>query len=116
MRPTRILLALSLCLTVPSMAAAQTAAVAADTREQFAAAQKLFEAKDFTGALPKFKELVDATGSPNARLYVARCLRELGRTAEAYDEMATTVRDATQRAEAETKYAPTRDAAAAEMA
>lgn len=100
----------------PGAALAQGAKPASVQREEFAAAQKLFDAKDFAGALPKFQELTASTGSPNARLYVARCLRELGRIAEAYDEMSATVRDATAKADAEAKYAPTRDAAAAELA
>ena len=32
-----------------------------------------------------------ATESPNARIYVARCLRELGQWAAAYDEMHATM-------------------------
>ncbi|MEO5726080.1 MAG: hypothetical protein ABI134_12500, partial [Byssovorax sp.] len=53
---------------------------------------------------------------PNARLMIARCLIALGKTAEAYEEMATTTREATARADTDPKYARTRDAAAAEMA
>jgi hypothetical protein len=45
----------------------------------------------------------------------ARCLLALGRTAEAYDELYATVREAGARAESEAKYARTRDAAAAEL-
>jgi hypothetical protein len=63
-----------------------------------------------------FQLAVDQTGSPNARLYLARCLRDVGKTARAYDEMARTVRDARDRAEKDERYVATRDAAAAELA
>lgn len=99
----------------PSVArAAEDAAQAAS--KQFAAAQSLFDAKDYAGALPLFRKALGATGSPNARLYVARCLRELGRLPEAYDELRITQHEAAARAETEAKYAPTRDAAASEGA
>lgn len=84
--------------------------------DRFGGAQALFDAKNYAEALPLFQSLVTETGSPNARLYVARCLRELGRTPEAYDEMRETVRDATAKAQTEPKYNGTRDAAAAELA
>ena len=84
--------------------------------DRFGGAQALFDAKNYAEALPLFQALVTETGSPNARLYVARCLRELGRVPEAYDEMRETVRDATAKAQTESKYNGTRDAAAAELA
>jgi hypothetical protein len=46
----------------------------------------------------------------------ARCLNGLGHVAEAYEEMAATSREATARAEQDTRYVPTRDAAATELA
>ncbi|MEJ7733910.1 MAG: hypothetical protein WKG00_32540, partial [Polyangiaceae bacterium] len=94
---------------------AQPASSGAAQREEFAAAQKLFDDKDYAGALPKFQKLVADTSSPNARLYVARCLRELGRLVEAYDQMSLTVKESMARAESEARYAQTRDAAASEL-
>jgi hypothetical protein len=87
-----------------------------DAASRFAQAQSLYDAGNFTGALPIFEELTRETSSPNARFYVARCLRELGRTVEAYDAMVATVRDATAKAEQEPKYVGTRDASASELA
>lgn len=98
-------------LSAPAVALAQKSAA-----DRFAEAQALFDAKSFAEALPIFQELVKETGSPNARLYVARSLRELGRTTEAYDEMSVTVRDSTAKAQTEAKYAATRDASASELA
>lgn len=86
------------------------------TRERFAAATKLYDARSFAEALPLFQELVASTGSPNARFFVARCLVELGRFVEGYDELAVTVREAAAKADADPKYAATRDAAASELA
>jgi hypothetical protein len=47
---------------------------------------------------------------------VGNCLVALGRTAEAYEEMAATLREVEQRAGSDPKYAPTRDAAATQLA
>lgn len=87
-----------------------------DSAATFAAAKQLFEASSYAKALPLFQDAYAQTKSPNARVYIARCLRELGRLPEAYDEMSATVRDATERATKDPKYAPTRDSAAAELA
>jgi hypothetical protein len=88
----------------------------ADAKVEFTAGQKLFDAGRQAEALPHFRKAFAASNSPNARLMIARCLVALGKTAEAYEEMATTTREATARAESDAKYARTRDAAAAEMA
>lgn len=74
-----------------------------------------WKAGDFAQALPLFKQALAATGSPNARFYVARCLRDLGELPAAFDEMSRTVEDARELAETEERYAKTRDAAAAEL-
>ena len=94
---------------------APAAPAATDAAKQYEAGVALFDAKNFEGALVSFRQALDATGSPNARLYVARCLMALSRPVEAYDELAITAREAAARAESEPKYAQTRDAAAAEL-
>jgi Tetratricopeptide repeat len=100
----------SVCVPAPALAKPPAGV------QQFASAQKLYDAGDYGAALPLFRQVLESSGSPNARLYVARCLRELGRLPEAYEEMDITQRDAATRAESEPKYAQTRDAAAAERA
>lgn len=90
--------------------------ISAAQKKEFAEAQTLFDGKQFDQALPKFRDLFAQTQSPNARLYVARCLRELGDLPAAYEEMSATVKEARLRAEKEDKYVSTRDAAAAELA
>jgi hypothetical protein len=82
----------------------------------FREAQKQYEQKQYAAALELARTAFEVTGSPNARLYVARSLRELGRHAEAYEEMSATLRESTEMAQSEAKYEPTRDAAAAELA
>ncbi|APR80062.1 Hypothetical protein A7982_05409 [Minicystis rosea] len=104
------MLVLGLALTSP--AAAQTAGQA----KRFGAAQKLYDQGAYTPAYEEFKALATETGSPNAELYVARCLRELGRLPEAYEMMSLALRNATAKAEAEPRYAATRNAAAADLA
>lgn len=87
-----------------------------DAAATFAAAKKLYEAKSYAKALPLFLDAFKQSKSPNARLFIARSLRELGRRAEAYEEMRATVRDANEWAAKDPKYNATRDSAAAEVA
>lgn len=87
-----------------------------DAAEAFSQGVALFEQNKCAEALPLLEKAVNVTGSPNARIYVARCLLELGQVAEAYEQMKTTVADATTRAETDKRYEPTRDSGAAELA
>lgn len=97
-------------LNVVGVAHAQT------TAQKFEDAVELFSADDCAKALPLFREVFAESNSPNARLYIARCLQKNGDLPGAYNEMKATVAEATQRAVDEPKYAETRDAAAAELA
>jgi hypothetical protein len=111
--PRALALLLGLALTAAALVAtAQTPAQA----KRFAAAQSLYDQGSFVSAMEEFKSLATETGSPNAEVYAARCLRELGRLPEAYEAMTLALRHATTKAEAEPKYASTRNAAAAELA
>ncbi|MCC6522069.1 MAG: tetratricopeptide repeat protein [Polyangiaceae bacterium] len=96
--------------------AAPASAQAPNADDAFRDARTRFEAGDFRGALPLFRQALAASGSPNARIYVARCLRDLGQLVEGYEEMSRTVRDARELAPKEERYAQTRDQAAAELA
>lgn len=105
-------LALVLCtLSVSSLGHAQW-----DPAQQFSEGLERFDNGDFEGALPFFENAFERTQSPNARLYVARCLNRLERYAEAYVEMKGTLDLAAEKADSDEKYAQTRDAAAAELA
>ncbi len=108
-------LLLLVVLALGALALASNAG-AGDPAATFAEAQKRYESGEHSDALPLFREALAATQSPNARLYVARCLRETGQLVEAYVEMRATLRDATNRAANEQRYVATRDASAAELA
>jgi hypothetical protein len=83
--------------------------------EIYQRAQEHYLARRYTEALPLFERLTIEHKSPNARLYVARCLRELGRLPEAYEQMQRTAREADAAARQEPRYASTRDSARAEL-
>src|SRR5262245_1542148 len=83
---------------------------------KFAAAQKDYEQRDYKAALALFREALESSGSPNAGLYVARCLRELGQLPEAYAVMRRTARSAADRVRTEPRYAGTAEAAKTELA
>lgn len=110
----RIILWLALCLC--SVAVSGVAHAQWDPAQQFSEGLERFDKGDFEGALPYFKNAFERTQSPNARLYVARCLNKLERHVEAYAEMQGTVALAAEKADTDEKYAQTRDAAAAELA
>ncbi|MEZ4442104.1 MAG: hypothetical protein R3B72_23625 [Polyangiaceae bacterium] len=105
-----------LLLLVLALLAVTPRASADDAAEQFTKAVSLFDAEDYAAALPLFEGAFAVTESPNARLYVARCLVKMDRLVEGYREMAGTLALARKKAEEEPKYARTRDAAAAELA
>jgi hypothetical protein len=111
----RLAAATLLSLALAFMAAPAGAQDAAQAK-RFAAAQKLFDEGAYTPALMEFKALAAETASPNAELYAALCLRELGKLPEAYEAMASALRNATAKAEAEPKYKSTRNKAATELA
>ena len=89
---------------------------AADAGQVFTEGKKLFDHGEYEAALAKFREALGLSGSPNARLYVARCLQNLGRLPEAYEEMQRAMREAAEKAPTDSKYVSTRDAAAAQVA
>ncbi len=109
MTRTAALLSALLLLSTPAFAED-------DARKMFKQAQEHFDDAQYEQALELARKAHEATGSPNARLYVARSLKGLGRFDEAYDEMAATLDDAAEKAKEEPKYISTRDAAAAELA
>ena len=115
MRRLGLLLVLATAVLAPAAPAAADAPDASSASDQFAGAKKLFAEGRHEEALPMFRAALEASKSPNARLYVARSLAALGRLAEAYEEMKTTLDAAAKLSETEPKYEPTRDAAAAEL-
>jgi hypothetical protein len=86
-------------------------------RFDFAEGTAHFQARRYENALKSFEHSFTLVESPNTQLMIARCLRELGRRADAvaaYTDAATEARKRATRGE--TKYTQTADAAAAEEA
>lgn len=107
--------ALLAALVVAPTAAAQKMSPG-EARTVFKEAQELYQANRCADALPKFEKLAQATESPNAQLYVARCLRKLDRLPESYEAFSSAIRIADAKAKEDERYAETRSAAAAERA
>jgi hypothetical protein len=99
----------SLCLLAPP-ASSQSVA-----KTEFREAKKRFDDGQFEEALQMFQIAWEHSHSPNARLYVARSLDQLGNHKAAYDEYVGTVRDASEKAAEDEKYLQTRNVAAAEL-
>src|SRR5687767_9525163 len=84
------------------------------SKAQWKAAQKtfhvgdeLYDAKRFAEALTAYRASHEIVASPNARLMMGRCLRELGRLSESYAELEAAVADAEAAAAKEEKYRDT---------
>src|SRR4051794_11034742 len=58
----------------------------AGAQKTYEAGTKLYDSKHFDEALAAFRASYQIVASPNSRLMIARCLRDLGRNAEAYRE------------------------------
>src|SRR5262245_53459073 len=98
------LLGLVSLLGVTSGVAAQPAPQATPGADQKLEAQKAFDtggrhfdAKRYEEALATFRASHATVASPNTRLMIARCLRELGRDVEAYDEFSAVVAEAAEK-------------------
>lgn len=117
-RPRLLVSLAALALVMATIAAlfAPSVARADEAAEKFQRALELFDEGRCDEALPLFESAFAATESPNARLYVARCLAQLGRLPEAYRAMKGTVDVAREKAADDDRYVKTRDAAAAELA
>ena len=84
-------------------------------QQRFSRGAALYEAHDYPGALEEFRASIALYGSPNTRLYLARCLRELGRLDEAVPEFERAMHEAGDRAARDPRYVQTRDAAHEEL-
>ena len=113
MRVVLRLLVVLIVIAFTSPAVAQ--GVPAEARAQFARGQQMFEAHDYAHALAAFRESMASYASPNPRLYIARCLRELGRLDEAATEYEIVIREAAARIAADARFTAVRNAATAEL-
>ncbi|WP_437611398.1 tetratricopeptide repeat protein [Sorangium sp. So ce834] len=108
-----------LCLcTLPAPAAGADAPAATPSPDAVEKAQSLFkkgaalyESKRYALALEQFRASYAAVASPNSRLYIARCLADLGEHTEAYLEFEQVAAEAAARAATEPRYAQTEQTA-----
>lgn len=106
---------------VPAFASAAGAAPASASpvqREQaqakFLKGKDLFNAKKYAEALAEFQGSFDIVASPNARLFIARTLREMNKIVEAYVEFGRTEVEAKELAPTDARYAKTAESAQTE--
>jgi hypothetical protein len=119
---TRLLFTLILTGATPSAAFAAGVAPASASPEQrnqaqshFQRGKQLYREKRFEEALVEFMASLDIVASPNARLYVARCHREMGHLGDAYVEFVRTTTEARENARKAARYAKTAGAALTEV-
>ncbi|MEN9579292.1 MAG: hypothetical protein RJA70_2301 [Pseudomonadota bacterium] len=83
---------------------------------RFVRGKQQFEAGDYAAALVEFDAARAIVASPNARLYRARCLQQLGRLVEGYNEFGATWVDAQELSRHEARYQRTAESAQVERA
>ncbi len=113
---TALLLALATAsvTTVAPVVSAQTEQAVALTR--FNKGRDLFIAGNYARAVVEFRAATELVESPNTRLYIARCEKELGHLSLAFIEYQRAATEAADRAQSDPRYASTRDAAKQESA
>jgi hypothetical protein len=86
-----LLLGISLFAAAPARADQPTERDEQLAQQRYTAARLLYDGSDFGGALVAFRSSFALRASPNTSLYIARCLRRLGRGAEAAQELERTI-------------------------
>lgn len=82
--------------------------------DHFTVGKAAFEAKTYDKAISQLRASLDVVNSPNARLVLARALRDSGALGDAWAEYGRVAEDATKLAATEARYAQTADAALSE--
>jgi len=120
-RSIMALSALSLAVLATPLASAAgadpssaTPAQKKEAMDHFTAGKQAFEAKNYEKAAMELRASLEVVDSPNARLELARALRDGGKLDEAWAEYERVVQDATKLAAKEERYAKTADAATTE--
>ncbi len=101
-------------LLAPALAHAQQGPD--EGRQLFQYGRGYYEQRRWAEALDAFRRSSDALPSPNTRLYIGRCLRELGRAAEAWGELERAADEADARGSQDPRYARTAETARQESA
>jgi hypothetical protein len=73
-------------------------------QSRFIKGRELYNAKKYELALVELSASLDIVASPNTRLYVGRCLREMGRTVAAYAELGRTAVEAKELLRDDSRY------------
>jgi hypothetical protein len=123
--PSRVVTALALVLSI--LAAPRALAAGAPpssathvqrelAQQRFNRGRDHFTKKEYAKALAEFQGSYDIVASPNARLYVAHCYRELGKIVLAYVEFGRVAIEANDLVAEDPRYAKTAESANAERA
>lgn len=83
---------------------------------RFLKGRDLYNAKKYDAALAELSGSLDIVASPNTRLYVARCLRDMGRVVAAYAELGRTSVEAKELLRDDNRYEKAAQAATDERA
>jgi hypothetical protein len=121
LRPLLARCVLGMAVLVPSVAAAAgvapndaTAAQKKDATDHFTAGKQALESKNWEKATLELRASLDVVDSPNARLVLARALRDSGSLPDAWTEYGRVIATATKLAVLEARYSQTADAATSE--
>jgi hypothetical protein len=112
-------LALTVLVSTPAAAdgvapGEATAVQKKQAMEHFTAGKQAFEVKNWARSIAELRASLDVVNSPNARLELARSLRDSGALGEAWLEYGRVIDDATRLSATEARYAQTADAATSE--
>jgi hypothetical protein len=122
---TSIMIATALALSLGSASIAHAAGVEPakatpvqreQAQSRFLKGRELYNQKKYDAALAELTASLDIVASPNTRLYVGRCLREMGRTVAAYAELGRTAVEAKELLRDDTRYEKAAQAANDERA
>jgi tetratricopeptide (TPR) repeat protein len=85
-------------------------------QRRFLKGRELYNAKKYDAALEELNASLDIVASPNTRLYIGRCLRDMGRLVPAYVELGRAAIEAKELVEDDSRYESTAAAAEDERA
>lgn len=80
-------------------------------QSHFLRGKELFGQNKYDAALAEFTASLDVVASPNTRLYLARCLREMNKPVQAYAEFGRTASEARELGKSDSRYEKAAEAA-----
>lgn len=110
-RSLTFLLSIGLAVFAPSAVHAAgvspgkaTAVQREQAQSRFIKGRSLYTAKKYDAALAELNASLDIVASPNTRLYIGRCLRDMGRTVPAYVELGRAAVEANELVHEDVRY------------